>query len=53
MTYKSLKQQPSRSPTQLFGHDLMGQFLQWFAVEEDGFYKIDNLDMMKIEKSFF
>ena len=53
MTYISLNQTPRRTITELFGSNLMKQFLQWFAVEEGDCYKIDNLDMMKIEKRFF
>ena len=53
MAYLKLATQPKRSISQLFGRRLISLLVQHFATESDDCYIIDNLDMMKINKSYF
>ena len=53
MIYVKLPTKPRRSMSELFGRSLVQDLVEHFAVDTGTHYKIDNLDMMEIEKSYF
>ena len=53
MAYIKLSTTPKRTISELFGPSLIQNLINHYAVDTGTHYKIDNLDMMEIEKKYF